>query len=382
MNERIPQKNQQITWQKQIIKRITHLNRLFLLSVVLPTTISIIYFGLMKSDIYISESHFIVRSPDRQAQTALGAIFQGAGFSRSLEDIYSVHDFMRSRYAVQNINAKMNLRKAFTKPEIDFFSRFNPLGLDNSLEALFRYYQKHIAIDLNTLSSISTLSVRSFNADDSYRINELLLQMGEQFINELNDRGRQDLVRFATSEVNIAAQKSKAAAKELSDFRNKQGVFDPEKQSGLQLLQLSKLQDELFATKTQLSQVQAFTPQSPQIPSLKNRMSIIQEAMQSEMANVAGGGRSLTNKAVEYEHLVLEQSIADKQLAAAMISLEQVRSDALRKQLYLERIVPPNKPDIAIEPYRLKSVLSTFFLGLITWSILTMLIAGVREHHD
>ncbi len=336
----------------------------------------------MKSDIYISESHFIVRSPDRQAQTALGAIFQGAGFSRSLEDIYSVHDFMRSRYAVQNINAKMNLRKAFTKPEIDFFSRFNPLGLDNSLEALFRYYQKHIAIDLNTLSSISTLSVRSFNADDSYRINELLLQMGEQFINELNDRGRQDLVRFATSEVNIAAQKSKAAAKELSDFRNKQGVFDPEKQSGLQLLQLSKLQDELFATKTQLSQVQAFTPQSPQIPSLKNRMSIIQEAMQSEMANVAGGGRSLTNKAVEYEHLVLEQSIADKQLAAAMISLEQVRSDALRKQLYLERIVPPNKPDIAIEPYRLKSVLSTFFLGLITWSILTMLIAGVREHHD
>jgi capsular polysaccharide transport system permease protein len=65
-----------------------------------------------------------------------------------------------------------------------------------------------------------------------------------------------------------------------------------------------------------------------------------------------------------------------------MASLEQARNEAQRKQLYLERIVQPNKPDIAIEPQRIRSILTTFVVGLIAWGILSILVAGVREHHD
>jgi len=366
---------------KQLKTRLAKINSLFLGTVIIPTLLSIIYFGFIASDIYISESRFVVRNPERQIPTGLGAIIQGAGFSRSQDDTYNVQEFMLSRDALSKINYQINLREAFARSGIDIFSRFNALGLDNSIEALFRFYQNHVEINLNTSSSIAVLKVKAFNTDDAYRMNEMLLQMGEQFINRLNERGRQDLIRFASSEVDIAVEKAKAASRKLSTFRNKQGIFDPEKQSGLQLQQISKLQDELIASKTQLSQVQAFTPDSPQLPALKNRIGSIQASIESEMAKVAGGSTSLTNKAVEYEMLALERAVADKQLAAAMASLEQARSDAQRKQLYLERIVQPNKPDIAIEPYRLRGILSVFLLGLVVWGILTMLIAGVREHH-
>jgi BexC/CtrB/KpsE family polysaccharide export inner-membrane protein len=377
-----PLNNQPIKWLRSLKTLVKSINPLFLFTVLVPTTLSIIYFGLIASDVYISESRFVVRNPERQMPTGLGAIIQGAGFSRSQDDTYNVHEFMLSRDALRKINTKINLREIFGKKTIDLFNRFNSLGFDNSTEALFRYYQNRVAIDLNSSSSISVLKVRTFNPEDSYRINEMLLQIGEQFINRLNERGRQDLIRFALSEVNVATEKSKAASQALSTFRNKQGLFDTEKQSSLQLQQISKLQDELIMTKTQLNQVQTFTPESPQIPTLKNRIVLIQSMMDSEMAKVAGGGTSLTNKAVAYEHLVLDRSVADKQLAAAMVSLEQARSDAQRKQLYLERIVQPNKPDIALEPYRGRGILSVFLLGLITWGILTMLIAGVREHND
>lgn len=63
------------------------MNRLLLLTVVLPTLLSGIYFGLIASDIYISESRFVVRSPQRQASTGLGALFQNAGFSHLQDDI-------------------------------------------------------------------------------------------------------------------------------------------------------------------------------------------------------------------------------------------------------------------------------------------------------
>lgn len=371
------------TWSQSFKKRLANLDRLFLLTVVLPTLLATVYFGLIASDVYISESRFVVRSPERQAVTGLGALLKGAGFSRSQDDTYTVHEFMRSRDALTKINAQLSLAKAYGSSNVDPFSRFNGLGLDDSYEALYRYYQNHIVIDLDSASSISGLKVSAFKAEDAHRINLLLLEMGESLINQLNERGRQDMIRFATSEVAIAEQKAKAAGLALSGYRNDQTVFDPERQSALQLQLISKLQDELIATKTQLDQVRTFTPENPQIPALQKRAASLQAEMDLQMAKVAGsGGTSLTNKTAEFERLSLDRSFAEKQLGGALASLEQARNDAQRKQLYLERIVQPNTPDVAVEPRRLRGILTTFILGLICWGILTILVAGVREHRD
>jgi capsular polysaccharide transport system permease protein len=78
--------------------------------------------------------------------------------------------------------------------------------------------------------------------------------------------------------------------------------------------------------------------------------------------------------------LALDRAYADKQLAGALTALDAARSEAQRKQLYLERVVQPNLPDVAIEPKRLRSVVVIFVLGLVAWGILTLLVASVREH--
>ena len=127
--------------------RIKGMNRLLLLTVVLPTLISGIYFGFIASDIYISESRFVVRSPQRQASTGLGALFQGAGFSRSQDDSYTVHDYIFSRDALKKLDDQFAVGKVFSSSTVDRFSRFAGLDWDNSFEALHRYYQKHVTVD-------------------------------------------------------------------------------------------------------------------------------------------------------------------------------------------------------------------------------------------
>ena len=366
----------------RLVGRVKGMNRLLLVTVVLPTLISSIYFGFIASDIYISESRFVVRSPQRQASTGLGALFQGAGFSRSQDDTYTVHDYIFSRDALKKLDDQFALGKAFASSSVDIFSRFSGLDWDNSFEALHRYYQKHVTVDLDTLSSISTLSVSAFTPADAYQFNEKLLEMSESLVNQLNERGRQDMIRFASAEVATAEKKAKAAALAVSNFRNLKGVFDPEKQSALQLQQVSKLQDELIATKIQLAQIRTLTRDNPQIPTLQKQLKTLQTEIDSETAKVAGGNRSLAHKSIEYEGLTLERGFAEKQLAAALTSMEQARNEAQRKQLYLERIVQPSTPDMAVEPRRIRNVLATFMLGLIAWGILTMLLAGVREHQD
>lgn len=357
-------------------------HKLMMATVVLPTLISVLYFGLIASDVYVSESRFVVRSPDRQMPSSLGLILKGAGFSRSQDDSYSVQEFMLSRDALRALDAKLGVRRAFSNNGIDIFSRFAGLGWDDSFEELYRYYQKKVDIQLDSMSSIATLTTRAFSADDAYHINQQLLVMAEALINKLNERARQDMIRFASAEVEEAETRAKNAALALSAFRSQKSVIDPERQSAVQLQQIAKLQDQLIATQTQLAQLEAFSKDNPQIPAVQKRLETLRGAISAEDARVTGGERSLAGKAVDFQRLSLEREFADKQLALTLASLQEARNDAQRKQLYLERIAEPSKPDIAMEPRRLRAILTTLVLGLIVWGIATILIAGVREHQD
>ncbi len=368
-----------------VVKRLAKkINPIFALTVLVPTSLAIVYYGLIASDIYISESRFVVRSPQRQSQTGLlSSLLSGTGFSRSQDDAYSVHDFIKSRDALKALDEQLGLRKKFSSSDVDFINRFGAIDRDNSFEALQKYYQKRVSVDADSTSGISILQVNAFTAEDAQKMNELLLTMSEKLVNQLSDRGREDILRTSLAEVAEAEKKAKAAALALASFRNQNGVVDPERQTTIQLQQMSKLQDELIATKTQLNQLLAFAPSNPQIPALKNRMETLQAAVDAEFQKMAGSGSgSLTNKAANYERLALDRAYADKQLAGALTALDAARNEAQRKQLYLERVVQPNLPDVAIEPRRFRSVVIVFVLGLVAWGILTLLAASVREHME
>ncbi|MFN4036684.1 MAG: hypothetical protein ACK4IV_11985 [Comamonas aquatica] len=367
---------------KSLKHRLSRINRLFLLTVAAPTVVATVYFGLMASDVYVSESRIVVRSPEKQVATGLGALLKGAGFSRAQDDSYTVRDYVLSRDALKEIDDALAVGKAFSSTSVDRVSRFGGLDFDTSFEALHRYFQKKVDVQQDSASSITTLTVRAYAAQDAQNINQKLLELSEGLVNRLNERGRQDLIRSAAVEVAEAEKKSKAAALALSAYRNAKGVVDPERQATVQLQQVAKLQDELIATKTQLAQLRTFTPLNPQIPALEKMASTLQAEIEVENTKVAGGERSLANKAAEFQRLALEREFADRQLATALASLEQARNEALRKQVYIERIAQPSLPDIALEPRRLRSILATFVLGLVAWGIFSMLLAGVREHQD
>ena len=357
-------------------------NKILWLTVIVPTILACIYYGVIASDVYISESRFVVRSPQRQTQTGLGALLQSTGFSRSQDDTYSVHDFVLSRDALKELDEQLGVRRAFSSKDADFINRFPGLDWDDSFESFYKYYQKRVGVDYDTASSISILTVRAFTAEDAKRINDLLLKMGERLVNNLNDRSRQDLIKFATQEVNTAKTNATAAALALSSFRTAQTIFDPDRQSAIQLQGVAKLQEELFATEAQLNQIRQVSPKNPQVASLANRVSSLRNTIANETLKVAGGGTSLTSKSANFERLVLEKSFADKQFASTLASLESARSEAERKQLYLERLVQPNLPDKALEPRRIRSIFMVFAVGLIAWGVVSLLVASVREHTD
>jgi len=363
-----------------LVTRAKGLGALFILTVAIPTTLAILYFGLLASDVYISESRFVVRSPDKPAATGLGVLLKSAGFTNAGDEIYAAQDYIDSRDALAALNRKGMVVGVYGNGTISLFDRFNPFGFGGTFEDLYKYYRKKVSVEHDTSSSITTLTVRAYAPQDALRINEQLLSMAEATVNRLNVRGRQDLIQFAQAEVDQAAEKARSAALSLSAYRNLEGVVDPEKQAAVQIQMVSKLQDELIASRTELLQVRAVAPDNPQIATLQTRIDGLNRQIQQEYGKIAGNPRSLSSTAARYQRLALESQFADKQLASAMASLQEAQNEARRKQAYVERIVQPNLPDAALEPRRLKGILATFVLGLIVWGALSMLIAGVREH--
>ncbi|MCW2338521.1 capsular polysaccharide transport system permease protein [Sphingobium sp. B2D3A] len=351
-------------------------DRLFAIFVILPVLVSTIYFGVIASDVYISESRYVVRSPDKAATSGLGLVLASAGFASAGEEAHAAKSFVESRGALAAINKNGAFEKAFVRGDISIIDRFN----GGSFEDLFKYYMNRVRVDSDVVTSISTLTVRAYTAEDAYRINTQLLDMAEQTINQMNLRGREDMIRFAQVEVNEAQDRARQAGLALAAYRNREGVIDPELQATTQMAMISKLQDEIIVTRTQLSQLRTLTPLNPQIKSLEDRNASLEQEIQKMMGTLTGGNRSLAASAVQYQKYFLEQELSEKQVAAALASLQDAQNEARRQQVYVERISLPNKPDAPLEPRRLRGILATLALGLVAWGIASMLVAGIKEH--
>ncbi|CAM2188978.1 Capsule polysaccharide export inner-membrane protein BexC [Burkholderia cepacia] len=354
----------------------------FFFLVVIPTLLAGVYFGLVASDIYVSESRFVVRSQDKEAQSGLGALLQGTGFTHSEDSVYVVRDFMQSRDALGQLEKELNVSAMFGAKSVDLVSRFNPLGVDPSFENLYKYYSRRTDIDVDSTSGITTLTVNTFTDSSAYAINGALLAAAERLVNKMNARMQSDLVAAARREVDAAKAVAVAAESNLARYRTSKQVYDPERQSVLQLQQIAKLQEDIVETKAEIAQVKSFAPNNPRLQALTTRLASLLQQSDGQMASIAGGNVSLTQKMGEYSRLQLERTFAERQLTSALATLESARNEALRKQLYVEVVASPNRPDVPIRPHRIKSVLVTFIAGLVIWGIASLLMAGIREHHD
>jgi capsular polysaccharide transport system permease protein len=363
-------------------RRLRGLGLLFWLTVVVPTAIGVLYFGFLAEDVYISESRFVVRSPDKPQRTGIGMILGSAGFANASEEVRSAQGFILSRDGLQTLNADGFAEKAWGSSEVSIFNRFDPLGWSGSFEDLYKYYFDKVDASYDSETAITTLTVRAFKPRDAQIMNARLLERAETLVNQLNVRGSEDLIRYAEREAAEARAAASKAALELAAYRNQAGVIDPERQATVQLQMISKLQDELIGARMQVLQLSAVASQNPQIPLLKVRVTGLEREIAKQLGQIAGNEGSLSEAAAQYQRLQVQREFADQQLALSLAALQEARNEARRQRAYVERVAQPSLPDAALEPRRVRGMLSVLIVGLLTWGVFSMLLAGVREHRD
>lgn len=367
--------------RRSLLARLKSVDPLFAALVILPTLVASLYFGIFASEVYVSESRFIVRSPSKPNLSPLGVVLGGGSLVGASEESEAVTEFLSSRQGLAAINDDGLATRAWGNPSIFWFDRFGRFGADTG-EDLFKYYLDKVSAEDSTTTMVTVLSVQSFDPQTAQLINRRLLEKSEVLVNELSDRARRDAISFAEVELARAREQAQAAALALATFRDREGVIDPELQVSAGLQMISKLQDQLIAAQTQLLQLQTYTPRASQIPFLRTQIRNLEREIASQTAQLAGNKGSLSSASVRYQELKLASEYAEKQLGITLSAYQEAQAEARRKQAYVERISSPSLPDDAAYPRRLRNIIATFVLGLLAWGVASMLMVGVREHRE
>lgn len=356
--------------------------RWFVLFVIVPTLLAALYYGFIASDIYISESRFVIKSPDqkRAQMSTLANLIQTTGLSGGQEQTNEVLAFVRSRDALRALERRPGFRAKFASSDVDFLSRFpQPFGR-GSFEDLFKYYGKRVDARLDNETGLAIISIEAFTPQDAYEINRRLLELSEGLVNRLNDRAQVRAIAEAQNQVGLATTRAKQARLALTQYRNAQAVIDPGKQAAGVLEISNGLVAQRALLQAQLDQMQRVTPNNPSLPALRNRVAAISVQVATQNSRVVGSNDGIASKLGGYENLQVEQEFATQSLNVANAALVQARAEAQRQQFYLERVVDPNMPDTPLLPHRLLSVVVVAAAALCLYFIAWMFIVGILEH--
>ena len=357
-------------------------HRWLILFVGLPTLLAVVYYGLIASPIYSSQSVFIIKSPGQKTvpTVSLANLIQTSGLSAGQEQTKEVLQYIRSRSAVRDLEKQTDVRTRFSRRGVDFLSRFpRPFG-DSSFEGFYRYYGSIVSAKLDDETGLAVLDVRAFTPGDAYELNTKLLNLSEALVNRLNERAEGRGIAEAERRVVQAETRLRNARMALGAYRNQNQLLDPGKQAAGVLEVSNRLVSEQSALQAQLDLMQRVAPRNPAIPALKNRIAAIGRAIVVQTGRAVGTPTGIASKLGTYESLDVEQEFATQMLTAANASLETSRTDAQKQQFYLERVVDPNKPDDSSLPRRWLQVLTVFAVSLCLYFIGWMLVVGILEH--
>ncbi len=356
-------------------------NRFFLAIVVAPTLLAAAYLYLIASDQYESSADFVIRHAE--APTSNGGVGQIFGFSlgtpSTASEAFIVQRYLLSHDAVARLRREDDLVARFRPAGADWFSRL--WSADPTPERLLRYYSHQVALDEDETSGITHLTVHTFRPGDSYALTAKLLRLGEQQINAINVQTYRDQVDAAKRELDVAAGQLAVIQRRLTGFRRSQADVDPAGTGRAQLGLVTNLTASLVQARGQLTAMgRAVSHDSPQYHALQRQVQALEAQVAGQSSQIAGSGHSVASRLGDYEQLEIERDETAKLYAGAAAQYSQAVAEAKRKQLYLVRVVEPNRPVKSLFPQRGKIVLtvvaSLFFAYAIGW----LLWAGVKEH--
>lgn len=360
----------------------------FFLCVVLPTIAAGYYYFAIASNQYVVEWRYTVRDSSTAASTSTVASsvmtsLLGTSSAASTPDNYAVAEYIKSEQAIIDLEKRVRLTALYGRPSIDFFSRFNTAL---PIEKFARYWDNMVVSTFDQITGTALAQVRAFSPDDAYLIANTLVELTEDLVNETAQRPQREAVKYAEYEVARAEDRVKRVRRELLEYRNKAAVIEPNSSVVLSNATVATtLRQTLAQYQSELgTMLQGGLGQNAsQVLGAKRRIKAVQDQIkdvEADITKVKQGNQPLSEIVARYEELDLERQFAQGLLTSTVQSLEQARSNASARRLFIMPYVKPALPQSSTYPNRTVAVLTVAGVATMLWMIALLIGRSIREH--
>lgn len=352
----------------------------FIVLVAIPSVLAIIYFVFIASSQYVSEARFAVRVSEHAGLESLSSLPTMQGVA-AVQGSLIIANYVKSIAAVEALEGRVKLRELYSKPSIDWFSRFNP---ERPIERLERSWRGQTETSIEASSGIITVKVWAFSPEDSLRIGQAIVSLSEDMVNKLGERTRNDAIAQSQAELDRAEERLRKARAAVRDLRNEVGVIDPVLTNEGVAKLIAELESDLVLIDQELGTAKrTLSPEAPQFVLLEARRQAIKDniaTLKARLTTPAGTDKdTLSAVMTRYDTLDLERQIAERQYTAAAAALEQARVAAERRGLYLATFVKPVLAQEVSYPNRFwMSVAAVALFGFI-WLIIVSAFEFMRH---
>lgn len=356
--------------------------RLKLALIALPMALGLVYYTVIASDRYTSESMIAVQSA-LVSSSGAGAISLGTGAGLlGWQDTLYVMDYVHSVTLAQELDKRLKLREHFEQPRADIFYRLWP---STSAEWFFKYYRSRVELEFSDVNGLLTIRTQGFDPEMAEKLNRAILDSAERFVNEFSHRIAAEQMQFSKGEYEAAALKWQAAKAKLVEFQTVNKILDPIAQSSAASALTAELQATVARLEADLKSKLAFMqPDAPQIVTLRQQVAANRAQLDAEKARTTSGvsGDRLGTLNTQYQELLLNAAMAEDQYKAANGALEAARLEAARKLKSLVIVEAPIKAQSAEYPRRIYNLLTLLALCAILYSVVRLIVATIQEHQD
>lgn len=357
----------------------------FVLGVVAPTVLAVVYLYLIAADQYASKVGFTVHSED---MSSAGALLGGLSMltQSSSSDAEVIYEFIQSRTLVERINRKIDLAKVFSRPAFDPVFTYDT---DGTIEDLVDYWQRMVRISYASNSGLIEVETRAFSREDALAIAREIVAESTAVINEMSAIAREDATRYAREELAVAIERLKQAREERTRFRSKTRLIDPAADVQGQMGLMTSLEQQLAQAYIDLNlTLETSSGDDPRVSQSRRRIDVIQTLIEQEKSKFGMGdtenpdvesSEDYPTLMAEYERLSVDVEYANSAYLAAMASLDSAKAEAQRQSRYLASYTTPSMAEASTYPQRgLIAGLTAVFLTL-AWSICVLIFYSLRD---
>ncbi len=352
----------------------------FLLFVAVPVCAAVWYLYGRAADQYASTTAFTVRNEEvSTASDILGGL--GSSLSGGSSDADILYEFIRSQEMVATVDAQMNLRTLYTRHrDVDPLLTFDPEG---TIEDLTDFWQRMVRISFDSGTGLMELRVLAFDPDEAKAIAVTIFDESARMINALSAIAREDAIRYAREDLELAVEKVKTAREALTAFRVATQIVDPSADVQGQMGLLNTLQAQLAEALIELDLLGSSTRVGdPRLEQARLRIEVIEARIADERRKFgvgAPGDTSYATTIAEFERLAVEREFAEQAYAVALANFDRASAEANRKSRYLAAYIRPTLAEKAEFPQRILMVAVVALFSFLLWSVAALVYYSLRD---